>query len=275
MLLQSGIGHTDEGFRNAQQAILADVSGIFSLAQQFGTLIFQPRKTAFHPPYTDFGTDFLAAQGGLFAYIGTGRERKSQLHTQAVHCLPGVQIAAGAKRRDVLYAVTQKQVSCPARNMKNQRLRFKQLALPCCKKRGGNMSLLMGCLHQRNPAGQRKGGGCIQTSQKAGHVRAFYRARPGAYANGCDGRKICLFRNLSQQLRQSDRMVEQCITLPQTHLPGFYRQKLFAITNNLSGVCVKHGQRGCIIACINAKRQHCSALSSRSRATAPSRPLTN
>ena len=52
-------------------------------------------------------------------------------------------------------------------------------------------------------------------------------------------------------------------------------QEAFAIANNLSGVCVKHGQRGCVIACIDAQRSHSSAGLSCARATVPSRPLTN
>ena len=47
-------------------------------------------------------------------------------------------------------------------------------------------------------------------------------------------------------------MVEQRIALAQPQLPRLDRQKLFAIANNLSGIRVKHGQRGCVITGIYA-----------------------
>ena len=71
-------------------------------------------------------------------------------------------------------------------------------------------------------------------------------------------------------------MVEQRIALAQPQLPRLDRQKLFAIANNLSGIRVKHGQRGCVITGIYAQGQHdASGSAPCSRATAPSKPLTN
>ena len=101
-------------------------------------------------------------------------------------------------------------------------------------------------------------------------------ARPGGHANGPDLRQVGPCAQLRQHGGQGCRVVEQRVALPQTELPFLDGQKFFAIANNLSGVCVKHCQRGCVIAGVDAQRQHWgSGVSPRSRATAPNRPLTN
>ena len=99
-------------------------------------------------------------------------------------------------------------------------------------------------------------------------------------ADGGDLGQISLAGKFGQHLRQGRRVVEKGVALAQPELPLFDGQKLFAIANNLSGVCVKHCQRGCVIAGVDAQRiaaHSCSGSASRpcSRATVPSRPLTN
>ena len=73
--------------------------------------------------------------------------------------------------------------------------------------------------------------------------------------------------------KAKERAIDIALAQAQLTLP--HGQEAFAIANNLSGVCVKHGQRGCVIACIDAQRSHSSAGLSCARATVPSRPLTN
>ena len=172
--------------------------------------------------------------------------------------------------------MAEQKVGRAAGNMEHQRFLIEQLRLACGVQRRRNMPLLMRQLHKRQRAGKRKCRGGTDTGQKARHIRALDRAGLGGNANGGNLGQISLAGKLGQHLRQGRRVVEKGVTLAQTELPLFDGQKLFAIANNLSGVCVKHCQRGCVIAGVDAQRQHLgSSVSPRSRATAPKRPLTN
>ena len=151
------------------------------------------------------------------------------------------------------------------------------------EQRSGRMALLMGRQHERDVPRLCKGGRGADACQKAGHVAALGRARLLGYTHGFDLCQVELLCKLLQHLRQGRRVVEQRIALPQTKLARLDRQKALLCTNNLSG-CVKHRQRGCIVARVDPKRitAHCSADSAAassfrpwSRATAPSRPFTN
>ena len=114
------------------------------------------------------------------------------------------------------------------------------------------MPLLVGSVHKRNAFAPCKRRGRVDARQKARHIRAIDRARLGRYAHGGNFCQVRFGAEFRQQVRQRGGVVEKGIALAQTELTLFDRQKLFAIANNLSGVCVKHSQRGCIIAGINA-----------------------
>ena len=224
---------------------------------------------------------FLSALGRLLTDIDARRERIAQLNAQAVHRLPGVEILAGTQRRDALGPLAEQKVRGAAGDVENKVFLLEQLTFPCGKQGSGDMPLLVGGVYQRDALAQRKGRSGVDTRQKAGHVGALHRAGLGGNAHRADLGQICFGAKFSQQVRQGGGVVEQCVTLAQAQLARLDRQKLFAIANNLSGVCVKHSQRGCIIAGIDAQRQHCgwaasaTGCSPRSRATAPNRPLTN
>ena len=75
------------------------------------------------------------------------------------------------------------------------------------------------------------------------------------------------------------RVVKKGVALAQPKLALLHRKETLFCANNLSG-CIKDSQRGCIIAGVDAQRiaaHSCSGSASRpcSRATVPSRPLTN
>ena len=75
------------------------------------------------------------------------------------------------------------------------------------------------------------------------------------------------------------RVVKKGVALAQAKLALLHRKETLFCANNLSG-CIKDSQRGCIIAGVDAQRiaaHSCSGSASRpcSRATVPSRPLTN
>ena len=75
------------------------------------------------------------------------------------------------------------------------------------------------------------------------------------------------------------RVVKKGVALAQPKLALLHRKETLFCANNLSG-CIKDGQRGCIVAGVDAQRiaaHSCSDSASRpcSRATVPSRPLTN
>ena len=153
---------------------------------------------------------------------------------------------------------------------------FAEQVCPAGRKKGrGDMPLLVGCLNQRNAFGRAERCGRTDARQKAWHIGAIHRAGPGGYADSFDLRQVHLLAQFCQHFRQGGGMVEQRIALAQAQLTLPHGQEAFAIANNLSGVCVKHGQRGCVIACIDAQRSHSSAGLSCARATVPSRPLTN
>ena len=76
-----------------------------------------------------------------------------------------------------------------------------------------------------------------------------------------------------------DCVMKKGVALAQAQLALLHRKETLFCANNLSG-CIKDGQRGCIIAGVDAQRiaaHSCSGSASRpcSRATVPSRPLTN
>ena len=167
--------------------------------------------------------------------------------------------------------------------MEQQHLLGEQRLALCGIQRRRSVSLLMGGVDQRNVPRRRKGSCGADTSQKTGHIAALHRARLLRNAYGISFCQVEFLRQFLQYLRQSCRMMEQRIALPQAKLSGFYRQKALFCTNNLPG-CIKNCQRGCIVACIDPERitAHCSADSATasslrpwSRATAPSRPFTN
>ena len=204
------------------------------------------------------------------------RERIAKLYAQPVHGLPCIEVVAGAQRRDALSPMAEQKVGRAAGNMEHQCFLTEQLRLTRGVQRRRNMPLLMCQLHKRQRAGKRKRRGGTDTGQKARHIRALDRAGLGGNTHGRYFSKVGVCGKLCQHGGQGCRVVEKGVTLAQAQLTLFHGQKLFAIANNLSGVCVKHCQRGCVIAGVNAQRQHLgSSVSPRSRATAPKRPLTN
>lgn len=72
-----------------------------------------------------------------------------------------------------------------------------------------------------------KGRCSIDTCKKARHIAAFYRAGLLRYAHSIDLRQIKFLRQFLHHLWQRDRMMKQCIALPQAQLARFYRQKRF------------------------------------------------
>ena len=166
--------------------------------------------------------------------------------------------------------------------MENKNRTGKQLTAGSGEQSRRNMPFLMGRLDQRNATGKRKGGSRADAGQKTRHIRLLYRAGAGGNAHRTNGGKINFFRKFFQHSRQGGGVMKYRIALAQTELPGADRQKFLGIANNLSGIRVEHGQRGCVIAGIDPERQHVSgsgaAASSApacSRATVPSSPLTN
>ena len=194
--------------------------------------------------------------------LGTRREAKAKPDPHTVHSLSGIKVCAGAKRCDPAHLIAEQQVRGAAGNMEQQNFFSKQLFPLSCKQRCGSVTLLMGRQHKWDPFCMCKGRCSIDTCKKARHIAAFYRAGLLRYAHSIDLRQIKFLRQFLHHLRQRDRMMKQCIALPQAQLARFYRQKALLCANNLSS-CIKHCQRGCIVACINAKRitAHCSACS--------------
>ena len=154
--------------------------------------------------------------------------------------------------------------------MEQQNFFSKQLFPLGCKQCCRSMTLLMGGPHKRDALCLRKGCSRTDARQKAWHIAALHRARLLRHSDGIDLRQIKFLRKLLHHFRQRDRMMKQCIALPQAQLAFFYRQKTFFCANNLSS-CIKHCQRGCVVACINAKRiaAHCSACSAAASASRP------
>ena len=178
----------------------------------------------------------------------------------------------------------QERLGSAARDMEGYELALKKLRMPARIDRRRDMTRLMRELAKRYIKRRREALCGIESDGKARHIRAIDRARPGRYAHGGNFCQVRLGAEFCQQVRQRGGVVEKGIALAQAELTLFDRQKLFAIANNLSGVCVKHSQRGCIIACVDAQciaahgsSDAASSAVSRpcSRATVPSRPLTN
>ena len=150
------------------------------------------------------------------------------------------------------------------------------------KQRSGGVALLVGGVNKRDALCQRKGLGRADARQETGHIAAFHRAGLLGHAHGGNLRQVELPGQLVQHLGQGGGVVEERVALAQAQLPLFDREKALLCANNLSG-CTKHGQRGCIVACVDAQRVSAhgssgsTASASRpfSRATAPNRPLTN
>ena len=166
--------------------------------------------------------------------------------------------------------------------MKDQDRAVKQFAARRGKKRGGDMAFLMREFYEWDPPCQRESCGGIHPGKETGHIGFFHRTRPGRDPDGLHGSQIGLLGKFLQHLRQSSGVMKHGVALAKPKLSRTYRQKLLGIANNLSGFRVKHGQRGCVIAGINAEGQHvgssvAGAFSSPacSRATVPRSPLTN
>ena len=144
--------------------------------------------------------------------------------------------------------------------MKQQDFLRKKVCAAGCKQRRSGMALLVGRINQRDAPRRCKCRGSADARQKTGHITALYRTRLLRNTHGIYFCQVEFLRQLLQHLRQSCRMMEQRIALPQAKLSGFYRQKALFCTNNLPG-CIKNCQRGCIVACIDPERitAHCSA----------------
>ena len=141
------------------------------------------------------------------------------------------------------------------------------------------VALLMGRADKRDPPGQSECLSGADACQKAGHIAALHRTGLFRHAHGADLRQIEFAAQLCHHRRQSRRVMKQRIALAQAKLALLDRKKTLFCANNLSG-CIKDGQRGCIVAGVDAQRitaHSCSDSASRpcSRATVPSRPLTN
>ena len=141
------------------------------------------------------------------------------------------------------------------------------------------MALLMGRADERDAPGQRERLGSADARQKTGHITALYRARLFRHTYGADLGQVKLAAQFCQHLGQGDCVMKKGVALAQAQLALLHRKETLFCANNLSG-CIKDGQRGCIIAGVDAQRiaaHSCSGSASRpcSRATVPSRPLTN
>lgn len=274
-----GCAHAAQGFSRTQKAVFADIFRGTAFRQELLTLVLQAGKTAVHSFHTGTGAHRLFTAGGQLADLDPGRKAKAQPYAQAIDSLPGIQVAGGAQACQLTVCITMEEVGGPAGHMENQQLPPEQIGSGGGKHGSRRVPLLMGGLDKRDATAQRKRSGCVDSHQKTGHVGTFRVPRPGRNAYGTNVGQICLGGDGLHELGQSGRMMEYGIALAQTELPGFYRQKLFAITNNLSGCGIKNRQRGCIVACIETEDQHDSPSGSGdrpfSRATDPSRPLTN
>ena len=98
--------------------------------------------------------------------------------------------------------------------MEQQHLLGEQCLSFCGIQRRRSVPLLMGGVDQRNVPRRRKSSRRADTSQKAGHVAAFYRTRPLRNTHGIYFCQVEFLRQLLQHLRQSRRMMEQRIALP-------------------------------------------------------------
>ena len=179
----------------------------------------------------------------------------------------------------MLHFIAKKQVSRAAGNVEKQRLfteEFFSFGRKQCRRR---MALLMGRADERDAPGQRERLGSADARQKTGHITALYRARLFRHTYGSDFGQIEFTAQFCQHLGQGDCVMKKGVALAQAQLALLHRKETLFCANNLSG-CIKDGQRGCIIAGVDAQRiaaHSCSGSASRpcSRATVPSRPLTN
>ena len=239
------------------------------------------------------GSSHSAARRETSAPAGNGKpsltppagaeERKAQLDAHAVNGLPGVEIAAGAQRRDLPDLVAEQQVGGATGNVEEQHFLAEQLLPFGGEQSSGGMPLLMGRVDEWDAPRSGKSRGCTDARQEAGHIASLHGAGLLRNAHRRDLRQVELPAQFLQHFGQSGGVVEQRIALAEAQLALLDRKKPFLCTNNLSG-CVKNCQRGCIIACVDAQciAAHGSsdAASSAvskpcSRATVPSRPLTN
>ena len=161
--------------------------------------------------------------------------------------------------------------------MEHQRLLIEQLRLACGVQRRRNMPLLMRQLHKRQRAGSANAVAALTPARKHGIYETLDRAGLGGNADGGN-----LWSNQPcRKVRPASPAGPPCggkgSHSGADRADPLSRAKTFLQSqNNLSGVCVKHCQRGCVIAGVDAQRQHLgSSVSPHSRATAPKRPLTN
>ena len=105
--------------------------------------------------------------------------------------------------------------------MEQQNFFSKQLFPLSCKQRCGSVTLLMGGSHKWDPFCMCKGRCSIDTCKEARHIAAFYWAGLLRYAHSIDLRQIKFLRQFLHHLRQRDRMMKQCIALPQAQLARF------------------------------------------------------
>ena len=179
----------------------------------------------------------------------------------------------------MLHFIAKEQVSRAAGNMEQQCFLAEELFTLGRKQCRRRMALLMGRADERDASGQRERLGSADARQKTGHITALYRPGLFRHAYGTDFGQIEFTAQFFQHLRQSGCVVKKGVALAQPKLALLHRKETLFCANNLSG-CIKDSQRGCIIAGVDAQRiaaHSCSGSASRpcSRATVPSRPLTN
>ena len=179
----------------------------------------------------------------------------------------------------MLHFIAKEQVGRAAGNMEQQCFLAEELFTLGRKQCRRRMALLMGRADERDAPGQRERLGSADARQKTGHITALYRARLFRHTYGADLGQVKLAAQFCQHLGQGDCVMKKGVALAQAQLALLHRKETLFCANNLSG-CIKDGQRGCIIAGVDAQRiaaHSCSGSASRpcSRATVPSRPLTN
>ena len=179
----------------------------------------------------------------------------------------------------MLHFIAKKQVSRAAGNVEQQCSLAEELFTLGRKQCRRRMALLMGRADERDAPGQRERLGSADARQKTGHITALHRARLFRHTYGADLGQVKLAAQFCQHLGQGDCVMKKGVALAQAQLALLHRKETLFCANNLSG-CIKDGQRGCIIAGVDAQRiaaHSCSGSASRpcSRATVPSRPLTN
>lgn len=89
--------------------------------------------------------------------------------------------------------------------------------------------------------------------QKAGHIGALHRPRPGTGPHGGQAGQPAFRPQLGKAPRQVFDVLEQRVALPQTQLAGAHLQQPAGV---IAAAAVKYRRRGGVVACVDAQCAH-------------------